>query len=206
MGGYLQAWRMNGFKNKTNWCVITGAPSSGKTSVVKELAHRGFAIQDEVARELIQLGIRQGRTLDDIRQKAAELQKGILEVTLAREMGLDLNTRIFLDRGLPDSITYFKLAGLDGFEAAAVSMLFQYKTVFIFERLPVVKDDVRTEDDMLANKIDKMLEDDYRSVGYQPIRVPVLPIEQRADFVLEKLKALEGGVGGGCRQWQEPRA
>ena len=177
----------DGFKYKTNWCVITGAPSSGKTSVIKELAHRGYAIQGEVARELIEIGINQGRSLDNIRQDVGDFQKGILEVALAREMALDLNMTVFLDRGLPDSITYFKLAGIDGFEASAISLLFQYRAVFIFDRLPIVKDDVRTEDEALANKIDKMLEADYNSVGYNPIRVPVLPIEKRADFILSKL-------------------
>jgi predicted ATPase len=177
------------FKNKTNWCVITGAPSSGKTSVINELAKRGFETQQEVARELIELGMSQGQSLTDIRRNAAELQKGILEVALAREMGLDLKNTVFLDRGLPDSITYFKLAGLDGIEAAAVSRLFEYRAVFIFDRLPLVKDDVRTEDNELAAKIDAMLESDYRSVGYRPIRVPVLSIEKRADFVLEYMRS-----------------
>ena len=173
------------FKNKTNWCVITGAPSSGKTSVVKELAKRGFAIQAEVARELIELGMSSERPLATIRQDAKELQKGILEVTLAREMGLDLDKTIFFDRGLPDSITYLKLAGIDGFEAWTMSHLFQYRAAFIFDRLPVVKDDVRTEDEALADKIDRMLEFDYRSVGYEPIRVPVLSVKERADFILK---------------------
>src|SRR5690349_8269489 len=89
-------------KTKTNWCVITGAPSSGKTSVIKELAHRGFAIQGEVARELIEAGINHGRTLEEVRKDVAELQKEILEVTLAREMALDAQETVFLDRGLPD--------------------------------------------------------------------------------------------------------
>jgi len=176
------------FKYKTNWCVITGAPSSGKTSVIKELAHRGFAIQGEVARELIELGISQGRTLEAIRRDAAALQKGILEVALAREMALDLNTLIFMDRGLPDSIAYFKLAGLDGMEATAISYLFRYRAVFIFDRLPIIKDDVRTESEILADKIDKMLEENYRAVGYTPVRVPVMPVPARANFILEQLK------------------
>lgn len=176
------------FKYKTNWCVITGAPSSGKTSVIKELSQRGFAVQDEVARELIELGISNGRRLDDIRKDASALQKNILAVALAREMALDLNQLIFLDRGLPDSLTYFKLAGLDGMEATAISYLFRYSAVFIFDRLPVIKDDVRTEDEALANKIDKMLEEDYKSVGYAPIRVPVIPVAARADFILKHLE------------------
>ncbi len=182
---------MDGFKYKTNWSVITGAPSSGKTSVIKELAHRGFPIQGEVARELIELGLSRGRSLAAVRQDAANLQKGILEVALAREMALDLNTQLFMDRGLPDSITYFKLAGLDGLEATTISHLFHYRAVFLFDRLPIVKDDVRMEDEALADKIDKMLEADYRSVGYAPVRVPVISVKKRADFILECLDSVK---------------
>jgi predicted ATPase len=181
------------FKNRTNWCVITGAPSSGKTSVIRELAHRGFAVQSEVARELIELGMNHGRTLEEIRRNAEELQGGILEVTLAREMALDLKTTVFMDRGLPDSITYFKLAGLDGIEATAMSYLFQYRAVFIFDRLLVVRDDVRTESNALAAKIDKMLEEDYKAVGYAPVRVPVMSIKERADFILDRLGITKTG-------------
>jgi predicted ATPase len=178
------------FKYKTNWCVITGAPSSGKTSVIKELAHRGFPIQGEVARELIEMSMNHGRTLEEIRKNVSRLQKEILEIALAREMALDVKALIFMDRGLPDSITYFKLAGLDGIEALATSHLFRYRAVFIFDRLPVVKDSIRTESEAIADKIDKMLEEDYRTVGYTPIRVAVMPVAERADFILNCLKPL----------------
>ncbi|MBI3441431.1 MAG: ATP-binding protein, partial [Proteobacteria bacterium] len=177
------------FQTKTNWCVVTGAPSSGKTSVINELARRGFTVESEVARELIELGISKGRTLEQVRADAQGLQTGILEVALAREMELDPDKIVFLDRGLPDSITYFKLAGLDGMEALATSYLFQYCAVFIFDRLPLVKDDVRTEDGKLADQIDKNLEADYKSVGYTPVRVPVMPVTARADFILKKMAA-----------------
>lgn len=180
------------FKNDTNWCVITGAPSSGKTSVIEELARRGFPIQNEVARELIEFGMHHGKSLEDVRKNAALLQRKILQVTLAREMGLDTKKTVFLDRGLPDSITYFKLAGLDGLEAKAMSYLFRYRAVFIFDRLPLVKDGVRTESTTQAENIDKMLEEDYRAMGYDPIRVPVMPVEARADFVMEKIGSRAG--------------
>lgn len=176
------------FRYKTNWCVITGAPSSGKTSAVEELAHRGFAIQNEVARELIEACLQKGKTIEEVRNDTKALQKKILELKLAREMALNLDTLVFMDRGMVDSITYFRLAGLETMEAEAASFLFKYRAVFLFDRLPIVKDAVRTEDDALAGKIDKMLEEDYRALGYTPVRVPVMPIVERADFILRHLE------------------
>jgi predicted ATPase len=178
------------YQYKTNWCVITGAPSSGKTSVIEELAHRGYAVQNEVARELIEQCLKEGRSLQQVRSDgdaARDLQRRILELKLAREMALDINTLVFTDRGQPDSITYFRLAGLDTMEAEAAARLFQYRAVFIFDRLPIVKDNVRTEDEALARKIDQMIEEDYKKIGYVPVRVPVLPIKGRADFILKHL-------------------
>lgn len=179
------------FKYMTNWCVVTGAPSSGKTSVVDELAHRGHAIQAEVARELIEECLRKGKSLADIRSQPdglRELQRRILELKLAREMALDTKTLVFMDRGMPDSITYFRLAGLDTMEAEAASHLFRYRAVFIFERLPIKQDGIRTESEGDAAKIDLLLEEDYRALGYDPVRVPVLPIAKRADFILAHLR------------------
>lgn len=170
---------------KTNWCVITGAPSSGKTSVIEALAKRGYSVMGETARELIEQGLATGQALADIRKDAVALQRNILALSLEREESLDPKTLTFLDRGLPDSITYCRLAGIDTGEAKLFSGLFRYQAVFIFDRLPIVKDSVRTEDDALADMIDQALEQDYRSVGYHPIRVPVLSVAERTDFVLE---------------------
>jgi predicted ATPase len=180
----------DGFRFHTNWCAITGAPSSGKTSVIEELAHRGYAIQNEVARELIEEALRRGKTLAQVRDiaHAQELQRRILKLKVAREKGLDRNTLIFTDRGTPDSITYFRIAKMDAQPAIEASKIFRYKAVFLFERLPAfVHDDVRTESEQQAREIEGMLLEDYGALGYEVVRVPVLPIPERADFILAHL-------------------
>ena len=179
---------IDNFKYKTNWCIITGAPSSGKTSVIEELAHRGYAIQNEIAREVIEMHLETGKDLDEIRNKPISLQKKIMEIALAREMALDIDKLIFMDRGIPDNIAYFELAEFDCMAAKASAKLFEYKKVFIFDRLPIVKDNVRIEDEMLADKIDATLTKNYKELGYKPIRVPVMSIEKRTDFIIEALK------------------
>jgi predicted ATPase len=177
------------FKNKTNWCAITGAPSSGKTSVINALAELGYPIQNEVARELIEACLKQGQSLAQARSDPRGLQKNILALKLEREQKLDMNELIFMDRGMPDSLSYFRLAGLDIKEAMETCYLFQYRAVFIFDRLPFVSDGIRSEDDTLADKIDIMLEEDYKMIGYTPIRVPVMSIADRTDFVLKQVSA-----------------
>lgn len=177
------------FKYETNWCVITGAPSSGKTSVIDELARRGYPIQTEVARELIEECLRHGMTLAEIRSSAyvQELQQKILRFKIAREMALDVSKLVFADRGTPDSIVYFRKASLAIEEAVKASSIYKYKAVFMLDRLPLVKDGVRTESDDQAADIGRLIEEAYHALGYELTRVPVLPIPARADFILQKL-------------------
>jgi predicted ATPase len=177
------------FKFDTNWVVITGAPSSGKTSVIDELAKRGYPIQSEIARELIEECLRHGMTLAEVRgvDYVKELQEKILRFKLGRERALDKSTLVFADRGTPDSIVYFALAGLDVKRAIEASQIFRYRAVFMLDRLPLVKDGVRSENDAAAAKIGRAIEEAYENLGYKLTRVPVLPIEKRADFILNAL-------------------
>ena len=52
------------------------------------------------------------------------------------------------------------------------------------EKLLFEKDAVRTEGRRLAGRIEALLEACYSNLGYTTIRVPVMPIDQRADFVM----------------------
>jgi predicted ATPase len=173
----------------TRWCAITGAPSSGKTSVIDELAARGYLVHAEVARALISRDLAEGKSLSEIRDRdhVQELQRRILAGKLKAERALDPSAAVFLDRGLPDSVTYFRLADLDPAPAIDASKIFRYRAVFLMDRLPLVKDGVRTEDERQARVIESMIADDYISLGYRPVRVPVFSISARADFILEQL-------------------
>lgn len=182
------------FVHETNWVAITGAPSSGKTSVIEELARRGYPTQSEVARELIELLLKDGKSIVEIRKdpkSAQELQRRIIDLKFTREKALDPDKLVFMDRGMADSITYFRIAHLSAEEAERMSRIFRYKAVFLFDRLPVVHDLARTESEVEAARIDVMLEEDYKSLGYNVVRVPVMPIPARADFVLRALGLLQ---------------
>lgn len=186
------------FETRTNWCVITGAPSSGKTSVLMELARRGHHVEHEAARSYITDRLEEGLTLEQVRADEAALQTALLKIKLDREHALDSERLIFWDRGMPDSVSYYKLAKLDPSEAIAASKVFHYAHVFIFDRLPLVKDGVRSETEETADWLDAQIEDDYRMLGYEPMRVPVMSIIERADFILENIDG--AGIVGEPRQ------
>ncbi len=175
----------------TNWCAITGAPSSGKTSVIEELQKRGQKTEPEAARAVIEKMLSLGKTLADVRSTAEarkKLQIDILDLKMAREKALDPKDRVFMDRGMPDSISYFRVAGLDVAPAVDACKIFRYRHVFIFDRLPLEHDNVRTETDAEAAALDRALEEDYKMLGYDPVRVAVMPVAARADFILNLLR------------------
>src|SRR5215218_10505139 len=96
----------------TNWCVITGGPSSGKTTTVNILRDRGFATTIEHARHYIDTQRVTGRTVEDIRANQQLFQRGIIDMQVEQERSLDQEALVFLDRALPDGLAYFRFLGL----------------------------------------------------------------------------------------------
>ena len=67
------------FGVQTNWHVITGGPCSGKTTLVDQLADKGFRTVPETARLYIEKEMARGRTIDEIRENADALERGLIE-------------------------------------------------------------------------------------------------------------------------------
>ena len=171
----------------TNWCVITGAPSSGKTTLIIHLEKAGYEVVHEVARALIQSELARGLTLEQIRADKKTFENKILEAKVALEADLVKETLIFFDRGIPDSIAYFDIAGLDTGLAVEKSPSNHYRKVFLLDRLPFEKDRVRIEEQATADKLDQALEKSYRILGYEVTRIGVMSVEERLRTVLDIL-------------------
>jgi predicted ATPase len=168
----------------TRWCVITGAPCAGKTAVVSELAQRGYRVVPEAARSFIDGELKKGRRLAEIKSEPALFEGMIFRTKLDIEARLPAHERLFLDRALPDSIAYYLLEGLDPSEPRRHSRKVRYNRVFLFERIEFAKDLVRSEDAIIAARLEWLIEEAYRDLGYPIVRVPLMPIPARADFVL----------------------
>ncbi len=171
----------------TNWYVITGAPCSGKTAVIHELERRGYAVIHEVARAYIDAEIAKGKNLRQIKADLPAFEGRILKIKIRTEAALDPDRIVFWDRAVPDSIAYFQLAGLDTAEVFRNSFTFHYKQIFLFERIRFKTDTVRSEDDQTAADLDRLLAAAYRRLGYKPLKVPLLPVDERVDFILKRI-------------------
>lgn len=174
----------------TNWQVISGAPSCGKTTLIDLLAIMGYQTKDESARQYLEQEMAKGRTLQEIYLNKEDA-RGIIKLQIKAEQALPVNKLIFLDRAVPDSLAFFRTIGLNPNDFLSGCCLYQYAGVFLLDRLPLVQDDARLDDGPMADYIDRWHELDYAALGYHVIRVPVLPPAERLGFILERV---ENGV------------
>jgi len=175
------------FGAQTNWQVITGAQSSGKTTLIDQLADEGFRTVPEVARQYFEREMARGRTMDEIAENQAALERRLMDMQLRIEHGLRAIDVVFLDRALPDMLTFYRVFGLNPNEMLLKCFHHRYASVFVLDRLPLQQDGLREEVDVSAVLLDEWLARDYSALGYDVVRVPVLPPQERLAFVLERL-------------------
>lgn len=172
---------------QTNWHVITGAPCSGKTTLIDQFDKLGYFTVEEIGRQYITRELAKGRTLEELRSNESIFQRTLLDLRIRQEQELDPTRMTFLDRGLPDSLTFFRANGLNPNEILRDCQIFRYTSVFLLDRLPLQMNGVRAEDDSKLQFIDEWLLRDYEALGYEVKRVPVLPIAKRVSYVLDLL-------------------
>ena len=173
---------------QTNWHIITGAPCSGKTTVIKEIEQRGIRVIHEVARAYIDRQLGKGLRLDQIKADMLQFERHILHAKVRIEDSLTKTDPVFFDRGVPDSIAYYNLEGLDPAEPLKHSRRTRYRRIFFFERFDFLNDKVRSEDEMIAARLNDLLLKAYGEIGYDITMVPVMPVIDRVDLVLESIK------------------
>jgi predicted ATPase len=173
--------------------LLIGGPSTGKSSVLKALEQRGYTCFPEISREVTlearQLGI-EHLFLDEPLKFSEMLLKG--RIKQFQEAEKLPSQHVFIDRGIPDVSAYmdhFEKSYPEDFSRA--NEKFRYDNVFVF---PIWKeiytqDNERFEDMELASNLQKALIKTYEGLGYQLIHVPQSSIQQRVDFILDKISA-----------------
>jgi predicted ATPase len=175
------------FRIHTNWHVITGAPSCGKTSLINLLAEKGLQTAPEGARLFLEREIARGSTIEEIRSNKVDLQRRMKDMQLEIERGLQAADCIFLDRAIPDYFAWYRYFGLNPNEFLRECFQYRYASVFILDRLPLQYDGLRIKDDTLQRFTDEWHARDYSALGYSITRVPVMPLEERLAFVFRVL-------------------
>lgn len=180
--------------------VITGGPSTGKTSLIDTLEKKGYQCFHEVIRLMTSKAKENGElgnlTTNPIATVADPMafNKKIIDARLAdynASVHSDVSI-VFFDRGIPDVLAYmdyFKQAYGDAFITIAAKH--RYDTVFL---LPIwkeiyISDNERFESYDEALAIHHHLKESYTKLGYEVIEVPKDTVENRIAFILTQLKA-----------------
>jgi len=174
------------YKVQTNWHILTGAACTGKTTLIQEFLNLGFRILPESARDTFDRELARGFTLDQLKADSETLQRNIFALQQVYERGLEPGAEAFLDRGLPDSLSFFRYWGLDPNKLLPECFQHRYRNIFLLDRLPLHRDvPLGPEDDAASSFLDEWLERDYTSLGYRVTRVPPISLEERVKLILE---------------------
>ncbi len=156
--------------------VISGAPGTGKTSVLRELQLTGHEVIEEAARKIKQ----QSQNIGEIQNSIFEIQKQQL---------MNSKGTVFSDRGLGDTIAYSKFYETKiPLEITEFAKQFRYKKIFLMDFLKEYRIDMlRKETPEQQKQIQELIIKAYEELGYGLIKVPLMSVEERVEFIKKKV-------------------
>jgi len=174
--------------------VITGGPGFGKTLLVEELKQSGYQCSGEFARDLILSQQESGG--DILPWKNAKLfQQNILQKRIAFFDSVPDNSIAFADRGIPDQLAFARYRSFGIPEVLSDRSLKYRYAPQVFVTPPwaeiFTNDTIRSETFEEATRIHEFIVETYIGLNYQVIELPLLPVRQRMEYLLETINRFE---------------
>ena len=172
--------------------VLTGGPSTGKSTVIEELINRNYMCMAEISREVTlnarKNGVEQLFLTKPLLFSELLLEGRVNQYIEAEKKNFDL---VFFDRGIPDVHAYMNYISIDYPDSyIKKSTIYMYDHIFLlppWEEI-YISDNERYENFEQALAIHNHLERTYQKLNYNVIGVPFGTVSQRADFILETIK------------------
>jgi len=164
--------------------MISGCSGGGKSTLIEELARRGYTVVREPGRRII-ADVRAGKVGALPWDDPAGFARHALAMSIADHAAAKGLT--FFDRGVVDAAVALQAAA--GESAADDVARHRYHRLFLAPPWPQIYE----QDEDRRHGLDKALDDHdrvdraYRDAGYRPIILPYDAVAARADFVLAKL-------------------
>lgn len=176
------------------WYVITGGPSTGKTTTINELNRLGYRVAPEAARIIIDEAVARGITVDELRIDDKKFQEDIARLKQKIEGQQDPAELTFFDRGMHDTIGYLQYEQ-HAIEPWVVELMkaSRYRCVFLLDPLPAFQKHYSRpefEDRDYTAAMNTLFDTAYTEYGMKPIHVPALSVEERVQFILEHVATL----------------
>jgi len=179
---------------KVNRVIITGGPSTGKTSIINELESRGYNCIHETSREIIQESLANNSDVLPWKDLMKFSERVINQRVEHYHSVVSKNSKkyTFFDRGIPDVFAYMEHDNLEipkDFLKLGKSLRYHTK-IFITPAWKAIyeNDNERVEDFSKAEKLEKFIYNTYKNLGYEVIEVPKATIENRIRFILDHLE------------------
>ncbi|MFT6717574.1 MAG: putative ATPase [Saprospiraceae bacterium] len=169
--------------------IITGAPSSGKTTVLNELSNHNV-IFDEAARKVIQEQLQLNS--DKVPWlNNYEFSKLVVSQQI-KDHETPVNSAAFYDRGIPDVIAYLKHYNQNQHLQKFLNYANEYRYADKVFLMPPWEDiyqtDVeRKENFKEAQSINDQLIETYLALNYEIIEVPFVNSKERVKFILDQI-------------------
>ncbi|MEJ2766454.1 AAA family ATPase [Photobacterium sp. MCCC 1A19761] len=170
--------------------IITGGPGAGKTALLEAIARKGYLVFPEVSRQLIreQQQLAQGiLPWTDLPAFAALCLSAMSE---HRRLAAEGTMPAFVDRAIGDICAYLAIGGApipaDYHQAARG----YHPRVFCCapQREIYVQDEERPHSFTEAEQIHWQLVETYQALGYQVVEVPWGCVNERAGWVLARIR------------------
>ena len=171
--------------------IISGAPGTGKTTIINSLKKKDHYCAEEISRELIAEQISIGGNILPWKDQIA-FENKIAHRRYKQYLDSPENCICFFDRSSVDCIAYLnnnKLESTSQINQIIKNCIFN-KTVFytpIWEEI-YKNDSERQESFDQSIKIDKHLKDSYIKFGYTIIEIPKTTLDKRVNFILSQIK------------------
>ncbi|MFI1753514.1 AAA family ATPase [Streptomyces sp. NPDC020571] len=172
--------------------VLTGGPGSGKSTLIDHLEGMGYARSPEAGRGIIQDQVAiAGRALPWT-DPALFAELMLCWEVRSYRIAAAQTAPVFFDRGVPDIVGYLKLEGLPVPEyVRAAAQRFRYhRRVFIAPPWPEIyeQDNERKQSYEEAERTYEAMATIYAAYGYELVHLPLVPVVERAQFVIDSLR------------------
>lgn len=177
---------------KNNFYVITGGPSSGKTTLIEELNRRGFFSVEDSARKIIQEEMALGGKALPEDNLGRRIEKMIVRSIETYQKALkERPGTTFFDFGVLDFIGYAyrtRTPISEELHRTALSLVYN-KKVFVAPPWEEIfcQDAERKQAFEEALEVYDAILKIYSDHGYEIIEIPKASVESRADFVISQI-------------------